>query len=63
MNILLDLFWKLFVILNKNGCYPAKEEMKTTFKEKLITTGHNQLFDCNNIQIEFSHLNELYIWL
>ncbi|CAF2736744.1 unnamed protein product [Rotaria sp. Silwood2] len=63
LEIIRQFHQLVYLILNKDGRYPAKEEIKTTFKEKLIATGHNQSFDCNNIRIEFSHLNELYIWL
>ncbi|CAF4937049.1 unnamed protein product [Rotaria sp. Silwood1] len=63
LKIIRQFHQLVYLILNKDGRYPAKEEIKTTFKEKLIATGHNQSFDCNNIRIEFSHLNELYIWL
>ncbi|CAF1412732.1 unnamed protein product [Adineta ricciae] len=53
----------IYLTLNKNGLYPAKQEMKDLFKEKLLLNGHDQLFDCNNIRIKFSLYNELSIWL
>jgi len=53
----------VYLILNKGSLYPSKEEIKMMFKEKLISTGHNRLFDCNNIRIRFSLNNELCIWL
>ncbi|CAF0993440.1 unnamed protein product [Rotaria sordida] len=53
----------VYLRLNKDGLYPVKEEKKIMFKERLIAAGHNRLFDCNNIQIEFPGYNGLCIWL
>jgi hypothetical protein len=53
----------VYLILNKDGLYPFKEEKKIMFKEKLIAAGHGRLFDYKNIRIRFPGHNELCIWL
>lgn len=53
----------VYLTLNKNGLYKSKENKKVIFKETLIAAGHNRLFDCNNIQIQFYTHDALYIWL
>ncbi|CAF3805924.1 unnamed protein product [Rotaria magnacalcarata] len=53
----------MHLIVNKDCLYRSKHEKKIMFKERLLAVGHDQLFDCNNIEIEFHRYNELRIWL
>ncbi|CAF1359079.1 unnamed protein product [Rotaria magnacalcarata] len=53
----------VYLTLNKNSLYKSKENKKVIFKETLIAAGHNRVFDCNNIRIQFYTRDALYIWL
>lgn len=68
---LVEFIWKIihrfdqlvYLLVNKNCFYRSKHENKIIFKERLIAAGRDQLFDCNNIQINFPRDDELCIWL
>lgn len=50
------------LVINKNCLYQSKQQLKDMFKESLIAAVRNQLFDCDNIQIDFAVRNSLYVW-
>ncbi|CAF1343961.1 unnamed protein product [Rotaria sordida] len=68
---LVQFIWKIihrfdqlvYLIVNKDCLYRSKHEKQKIFEERLLAVGHNQLFNCNNIKIEFRRYDELRIWL
>ncbi|CAF1360153.1 unnamed protein product [Rotaria sordida] len=68
---LVQFIWKIihrfdqlvYLIVNKDCLYRSKHEKQKIFEERLLAVGHNQLFNCNNIKIEFRRYDELCIWL
>ncbi|CAF2596545.1 unnamed protein product [Rotaria sp. Silwood2] len=63
LNIIRRFDQLIHLVINKDGIYPIKHQIKTIFNDKLIAAGHGQVFDCNNIQIIFPRYNQLNIWL
>ena len=63
LNIIRRFDQLVHLVINKDGHYPIKHQIKTIFNDKLIAAGHGQVFDCNNIQIVFPRYNQLNIWL
>jgi hypothetical protein len=63
LNIIRRFDQLVRLVINKDGMYPVKHQIKTIFNDKLIAAGHGQVFDCNNIQIIFAIYNQLNIWL
>jgi hypothetical protein len=63
LNIICRFDQLVHLVINKDGFYPVKHQIKTIFKDKLIAAGHGQVFDSDNIQIRFPGYNRLSIWL
>ncbi|CAF0841785.1 unnamed protein product [Rotaria sordida] len=58
LNIIRRFDQLVHLVINKDGIYPIKHQIKTIFNDKLIAAGHDQVFDCNNIQIIFPRYNQ-----
>ncbi|CAF4090365.1 unnamed protein product [Rotaria magnacalcarata] len=67
VNVLLKIIHRLHqlvkLVLNEYSFYRSEQNVKNIFKESLLTAGHNRLFDCNNIRIQFYARDSLHIWL
>jgi hypothetical protein len=53
----------VYLTLNKNDLYQSKDDKKILFKQRLIEIDNGQLFHCNEMQIRFTLLDRLYIWI
>ena len=63
LEIIREFHQLIELVINKGNIYQSKEQIRNTFKQSLITAVHNELFDCNNIQIDFCFRDWLYVWL